>query len=210
MEYNRAYCVLQKMNRGESMPISFIELLIIAISLSMDAFAVSICKGLSFDKIKISRMLIVGLYFGGFQMLMPILGYFLGKTFASFIDKYDHWVVFALLSLIGANMIREALGKEEKVSSSLKFGEMILLAIATSIDALAVGISFALLGFNNSNIFLGTGIIGITTFIISSLGVLFGNLFGAKNRKIASIVGGSCLILLGIKILLSDLGVISF
>lgn len=191
------------------MPISLIELILISIGLAMDAFAVSICKGLSFSKLKVSKVLIVGLYFGLFQMIMPIIGYFIGSAFSSIIAKYDHWVAFAILALIGANMIREAFKKEEeKMNDSLKFTEMLLLAIATSIDALAVGVSFALVGFNNANIFIGCGVIGGITFITSCVGVLIGKFFGGKNKKIAEIVGGVCLILIGLKILLTDLGVI--
>ena len=187
------------------MPISIFELLIISCGLAMDAFAVSICKGLSFEKLKASKVLIVGLYFGLFQMIMPIIGYFIGSTFSHVIEKYDHWVAFIILCVIGANMIREAFKKEEKLNDSLKFPEMILLALATSIDALAVGISFALIGFNNTNIFIGCSVIGVITFGISCGGVVIGNFFGSKNKKIAEIVGGVCLILIGLKILIQDL-----
>ena len=188
---------------------SFLEIFLIAIGLSMDAFAVSICKGLAIGKPKFHQMLIVGLYFGIFQMLMPLIGFFIGSTFASFISKIDHWIAFILLFIIGLHMIISAIkDKEEKVSSTLKVGEMLLLAIATSIDALAIGVSFSMIGFTTNTIFLATGIIGITTLILSSIGVLVGGIFGDKNKKVAEIVGGSILILIGLKILLTDLGVI--
>ena len=192
------------------MPISILELILISIGLAMDAFAVSICKGLAFGKPKFYQALIVGLYFGAFQMVMPLIGYFIGSTFASYISKFDHWVAFILLFVIGLHMIISAIREkeEEKVSGSLKVGEMILLAIATSIDALAVGVSFSMLGFSISHIFISTGTIGIITLILSSIGVFIGGVFGSKNKKIAEIVGGSILILIGLKILLTDLGVL--
>lgn len=193
------------------MAISVIELILISIGLAMDAFAVSVCKGLAFGKPKFYRMAIVGLYFGFFQMAMPLIGYFIGSTFASYISSFDHWIAFALLLIIGVHMIVSAIrDKEETVTDTMKPGEMILLAIATSIDALAVGVSFSMIGFNVGGIFIATGTIGIITFILSGLGVFIGGLFGSKNKKIAEIVGGSILVLIGLKILLSDLGVLPF
>lgn len=188
---------------------SILELVIIAVGLSMDAFAVSVCKGLSVEKVKPKHLLIVGAYFGGFQALMPALGYLLGSTFEKYITAFDHWIAFGLLLFLGAKMIKEAIaGKEEKTDASFSFKTMIVLAIATSIDALAVGITFALLP--DVNIFAAVGLIGGITFVLSAVGVKIGNLFGAKFKKKAEIVGGIILILMGTKILLEHLGVINF
>lgn len=188
---------------------SFAEILIIAIALSMDAFAVSVCKGLSVPKVLPRHALTVGLYFGGFQALMPLIGYLLGHSFESAITSIDHWIVFALLVLIGGNMVREALGDddEEQTGASFGFKTMLLLAVATSIDALAVGVSFAFLGVN---IIAAIATIGTTTFILSIVGIKVGNVFGAKYKDKAELVGGIILILMGLKILLEHLGVISF
>lgn len=181
----------------------FIELIILSIGLAMDAFAVAICKGLSINKMNWKNATIVGLYFGIFQALMPILGYILGVNFQSKITNIDHWIAFILLFGIGINMIKDALFKEkEEVNDSLKFKEMIILAIATSIDALTVGITFA---FLKVNIILSASLIGIITFIISVAGVKIGNVFGDKYEKKAELVGGIILILLGVKILLEHL-----
>ena len=191
-----------------SSKMNFIELLLIAVGLSMDAFSVSICKGLTTKKFSWRMALICGLWFGGFQVLMPIIGYFLGAQFQELIEAYDHWVAFGLLFLIGANMIREAVwGKEEKQDGSLGFKTMFLLAIATSIDALAVGVSFACI---QVKLWSSVVIIGLTTFLFSVLGVKIGNVFGSKYEKSAGIVGGIILILIGLKILLEHLGIISF
>lgn len=185
---------------------SIIEILLIGIGLSMDAFAVSICKGLSVGKMKLRHALIAGLYFGGFQALMPTIGYLLGSQFESLIASVDHWIAFVLLALIGANMIREALGDgEDDKNSSFSFRVMIPLAVATSIDALAVGITFAFLGVS---IVTAAVLIGCTTFIISAAGVKIGNVFGTKYKKKAEITGGIILILLGIKILFEHLGIL--
>ncbi len=184
---------------------SIIELFILAVGLSMDAFAVSICKGLSLGKIKWKHMLIAGAWFGGFQALMPLIGYFLGRGFSDFVSNFSHWIAFALLLIIGGNMIKEALGKdEEKSDSSMKFKTMLLLAIATSIDALAVGVTFA---FLDVAIVPAILFIGVVTFVFSAAGVKIGSLFGTKYKSKAEIVGGIILILLGIKILLEGLGV---
>ena len=175
----------------------------------MDAFAVSICKGLALKKISIKEMAIVGLWFGGFQALMPVIGYFLGTTFATYINKISHWVAFGLLLVIGGNMIREAFGKEEEeASDSLGFKTMLLMAIATSIDALAVGVTFACM--EGTNIPFAVGCIGIITFILSALAVKLGSIFGAKYKNKAEFVGGLILVLLGTKILLEGLGVLKF
>ena len=194
--------------RHNSSEMTFVELLLIAVGLSMDAFSVSICKGLTTKRFSWHMALICGLWFGIFQAMMPIIGYFLGAQFQEMIEAYDHWVAFGLLFLIGANMIREAVwGKEEQQDGSLGFKTMLLLAIATSIDALAVGVSFACI---QVELWSSVLIIGITTFLFSVLGVKIGNVFGSRYEKSASIVGGIILILIGLKILLEHLGVISF
>ena len=180
------------------------SLFIIAVGLSMDAFAVSICKGLAMQKITIKKALIVGLWFGGFQALMPAIGYLLGSQFESYITNIDHWIAFVLLFIIGGNMIKEALSKEEEpTSDSLAFKEMLLLALATSIDALAVGVTFA---FLKVQILPAVLFIGIITFTLSALGVKIGNIFGCRYKSKAELVGGIILILMGCKILLEHLG----
>ena len=186
-----------------------IEILLLGISLSMDAFAVSICKGLAMKKINWKKAIIIGLYFGIFQALMPVIGYFLGSTFESLVSNIDHWIAFVLLVLIGGHMIREALGKKENdnFNDNVDFKTMTILAIATSIDALAMGITFA---FLNVNVPIAVTIIGITTFISSLIGVKLGNKFGNKYEKKAGIAGGIVLILIGIRILLEHLGIIAF
>ena len=185
-----------------------LEILLIGISLSMDAFAVSICKGFSISKINLKKSTLVGLYFGIFQALMPAIGYFLGSVFANFIISIDHWVAFILLFLIGSNMIIEALKSngENNLNSSLDFKSMLILAIATSIDALAIGITFA---FLNVNLILAITLIGFTTFLISIIGVNIGHKFGSKYGKNSGILGGIVLIIIGLKILLEHLGVLS-
>ena len=175
----------------------------------MDAFAVSICKGLAMRTMNWKNAWKAGLYFGGFQALMPTLGYLLGSTFEQYITAVDHWIAFVLLCLIGGNMIREALSKdEEKLDASFSFKTMLLLAIATSIDALAVGITFALLP--DVNIVAAVLFIGATTFILSAIGLKVGNVFGAKYKSKAELVGGIILILIGTKILLEHLEIINF
>ncbi|MBR4092331.1 MAG: manganese efflux pump [Oscillospiraceae bacterium] len=188
---------------------SFSELLLIAIGLSMDAFAVAVCKGLSVGKTKVRHYIITGVWFGGFQALMPFLGYLLGTTFEKYIVTFDHWIAFILLSIIGINMIKEGLSKEEnETDASFSFKNMFLLAIATSIDALAVGVTFALLP--DVNIINAVSLIGMTTFILSAIGIKIGSVFGMKYKSAAEITGGIILILMGTKILLEHLGVISF
>ena len=188
---------------------TFVELLLIAIGLSMDAFSVSICKGLTTKRFSWRMALVCGLWFGLFQALMPTIGYFLGAQFQEMIEAYDHWITFGLLGLIGANMIREALSKkgEESSNAALDFKTMFLLAIATSIDALAVGVSFACI---QVELWSSVLVIGSTTFVFSALGVKIGNVFGSKYEKSAGIVGGIILILIGLKILLEHLGIIGF
>ncbi|NSE80941.1 manganese efflux pump [Coprococcus comes] len=181
-----------------------IELFLIAVGLSMDAFAVSVCKGLAMPKCTFKKAAIVGLWFGGFQALMPAIGYVLGAQFQEAIASIDHWIAFVLLALIGGNMIHEALDNdEEEADASLNVKTMFLLAVATSIDALAIGITFA---FLKVNIIPAVCFIGIVTFIISFAGVKIGNVFGARYKNKAEIVGGIILILLSLKILLEHLG----
>lgn len=185
------------------------ELLILAVGVSMDALAVAICKGLSIQSLKLRHALIVGAWFGVFQALMPTLGWLLGSAFADLVTAVDHWISFVLLAIIGGNMIREALSKKEEESCdcSLAFTAMLMLAIATSIDALAVGVTLALLEVNIIAVVLS---IGLCTFIISAVGVKVGNVFGMKFKSKAEFLGGAVLILIGLKILLEHLGIISF
>ena len=189
----------------------FIELMMLAIGLSMDAFAVSICKGLASRKAGLREMGTCGVWFGGFQAMMPLIGYFLGTLFAAAIVSFDHWVAFGLLALIGGNMLKEALGKEEceeceSENGDFGFKTMFVMAVATSIDALAIGVSMALAG--NVNIWVAITLIGITTCVTSALGVKIGNVFGSKFKKKAELAGGIILILLGLKILLEHLGIL--
>lgn len=187
-----------------------LELILLAVALSMDAFAVSVCKGLASEKASWRHMAIVGAWFGGFQALMPLLGYLLGAAFSQYITAFDHWVAFALLVLIGGNMIREAFSKEEEeTSASLSFGVMLTMAVATSIDALAVGIAMAMEP-PVIHILFAVLLIGCVTFLLSAVGFKAGNLFGAKYKSKAELAGGVILILLGVKILLEHLGVLSF
>lgn len=199
---------------------SLLELFILAIGLSMDAFAVSICKGLSLRKITFKECGIVGLYFGGFQAGMPLIGFILGVQFKDYIISIDHWIAFILLSFIGINMIRESLEKDhedivnlaeiavgEDEVNQLGVKNMIMLAIATSIDALAVGVTFA---FLEVNIVPAVSFIGIVTFVLSAIGVKIGNIFGTKYKSKAEFVGGAILILMGLKILFEHLGLFPF
>ncbi len=186
------------------------ELIILAVGLSMDAFAVSVCKGLATRQVSVKQMALAGLWFGGFQALMPIIGYLLGQTFAGAIKKYDHWVAFVLLAVIGGNMIREALSKDadgERTNESFGVKTMFIMAVATSIDALAVGVTFA---FLSGNIFMAASVIGAFTFVLSFAGVKIGNVFGARYEKKAELAGGIILVLIGLKILLEHLGIINF
>ena len=182
------------------------ELFIIAVGLSMDACAVSICKGLSVQKVTFRHAATCGGYFGAFQALMPVIGFVLGVQFRSLITGIDHWIALILLGLIGANMIREALsGEEEEVNCSFCFRAMLPLAIATSIDALAVGVTFAAMDIGSKIVF-AVIFIGVVTFLLSAIGVKIGNLFGNRYEKVAQIAGGVILILLGVKILIEHLG----
>lgn len=182
---------------------SLLELFIIAVGLSMDAFAVSICKGLSMHRMSWKGAWTVGLYFGGFQAGMPLLGYLLGSQFQDAITNIDHWIAFILLSVIGINMIRESLNKEEEsCDASLDFSHMTVLAVATSIDALAVGVTFA---FLKVSILPAVSFIGLTTFLLSIVGVKAGNLFGCRFKSKAEFFGGMILVLMGVKILIEHL-----
>lgn len=188
-----------------------LELFLIGVGLSMDAFAVAICQGLCMPKLNLKNGAVIALFFGGFQALMPLLGWFLGSQFASYIQSIDHWVAFVLLGLIGGNMAREALEPEDEevacsMSDRLDYKQLLLMAIATSIDALAVGVTFA---FLNVSIVPAISIIGCTTFVLSLVGVAVGNYFGAKYKARAELTGGIILILLGAKILLEHLGILA-
>lgn len=191
---------------------SYIEILLVGIGLSMDAFAASICQGLSMKKLSIKSMLIIGLFFGGFQALMPTVGFFLGTQFEAYIVSIDHWVAFALLSFIGGKMLFDVIKGEddgdeinEEKEYKLDIKNIAVLAVATSIDALAVGISMA---FLSVDIISAASMIGVTTFVISSAGVVIGHKFGTKYKDKATMVGGLILILIGVKILLEHLGII--
>ena len=193
---------------GKKNNMGAIEILLISIGLAMDAFAVSVCKGLAMKKMSWKKAIIIGLYFGIFQAVMPVIGYFLGTTFERFITYVDHWVAFILLVGIGINMVKEAFNKEsENRNDNVEMKTMLVLSIATSIDALAIGITFACLKIQ---IVMPVITIGLITFIISVIGVKIGNQFGDKYGKKAEIMGGVILILLGIKILLEHLGIINF
>lgn len=189
----------------------FFELFLIAVGLSMDAFAVSICKGLKMQRFNVRHAGVIALAFGGFQALMPVIGWFLGKQFESYITGIDHWIAFALLAVIGGKMAVESFKKEEEDSSNenekLDVKELLVLAVATSIDALAVGITFA---FLQVSIVPAVSLIGVITFVLSAVGVFIGHKFGAKFKSKAELAGGIILILIGLKILLEHLGVISF
>ena len=192
-----------------------IEVVLIAIGLAMDAFAVSVCKGLAMRRVRLREMAAVGLWFGGFQALMPAIGYFLGSRFASYIEAFDHWVAFALLLLIGINMIKESFEKDDEEVCDCKAGSvapraMIVPAIATSIDALAVGIALAVIEKGGVGMGLSVAIIGIITFFISAIGVKIGGIFGARFKHYAERAGGIILIVIGIKIVLEHLSVLSF
>ena len=185
---------------------SLIELFLLAVGLSMDAFAVSVCKGLSMQTMRLKHAFVIGLYFGGFQALMPWLGYLLGIRFQGAIKTYDHWIAFILLGIIGFNMVKESLEQDtESCDASVDVRTMLLLAIATSIDALAVGVTFA---FLQVSILPAVCFIGATTFILSCIGIRIGHVFGLKYKSRAELFGGAVLILMGIKILLEHLGVL--
>ncbi len=187
-----------------------VSLFLIAVGLSMDAFAVSVCKGLNMKKINCKQTALISLFFGGFQALMPLIGFFLGQQFASYIKKFDHWIAFILLVFIGGKMAIESFGKtdQDDTSESFKIPELLVLAVATSIDALAVGITFAFLG--EGNIFLAVFEIGVITFLLSAIGVFVGHKFGVLFKSKAELFGGVILILIGVKILLEHLNIVKF
>lgn len=186
-----------------------VSIVLISVGLAMDAFAVAVCKGLSMKKIDMKKVIIIGLYFGLFQGLMPAIGYLLGVNFSQIVENVDHWIAFILLGFIGGKMIKEALSKEEgDIDDSVNFKTMLVLALATSIDALAVGITFAFLKI--SYVGLSFLLIGGITFVLSALGVIIGNKVGSKYEKKAEFVGGVILIFLGLKILLEHLGILTF
>lgn len=184
-----------------------IDTILLAVSLSMDAFAAALCKGLSLKKIRIKDCLVVGLWFGAFQGLMPLLGFLLGNTFAEKIQSIDHWVAFILLAIIGVNMIKESFSKEEEcVNCSLGFKAMLPMAVATSIDALAVGVSFAFTPFKPEwFVYIAFILIGVITCTLSVIGVKVGNIFGTKYKSKAEFIGGAVLVGLGIKILVEGI-----
>ena len=185
---------------------NILELFIIAVGLSMDAFAVSVCKGLSAGRVRLGHALTAGIWFGGFQALMPFLGWLLGSRFQSFITSIDHWIAFLLLGLIGANMVRESRSQEEEeVGASFSPKAMLPLAVATSIDALTVGITFA---FLRVNIYWAITLSGVTTFVLSAIGVKAGGIVGERGKSRAELAGGIVLILMGCKILVEHLGLI--
>lgn len=189
---------------------SFLDLLLIAVGVSMDAFAVSLCKGLGMKKVNYRQAFIISLFFGGFQALMPLLGWLLGRQFEQYITNFDHWIAFILLAFIGGKMIREAFQDNPECESCgiafLDYKELLVLSVATSIDALAVGITLA---FLNVPIISTVGVIGLTTLVLCFIGVVIGNRFGLKFKKKAEIAGGVVLILIGAKILLGHLGILS-
>ena len=184
------------------------ELLLLAVGLSMDAFAVSVCKGLAMKKATLKAELTCGVWFGGFQALMPVIGFFLGALFADAIEAFDHWVAFILLAIIGVNMLKEALSQEEETASAdMCVKTMFIMAVATSIDALAVGISLAMAG--SVNILAAALLIGVCTFLLSAMGVKIGNVFGSRYERKAQMAGGIILILLGVTILMEHLGILA-
>ena len=186
---------------------TFPSILLIAVGLSMDAFAVSVCKGLKMRKIDYGKTLLIGLFFGGFQAIMPLIGWLIGLKFQRFIERYDHWVAFLLLAIIGGKMIYESFKPDEDDDDpSFSISELFVLAVATSIDALAVGIAFAM--FREVNILYSISVIGSITFILSVAGVAIGNRFGSVYKNKAELAGGIILVLLGLKILLEHLGLV--
>lgn len=187
---------------------SLLELFIVAVGLAMDAFAVSVCKGLSASKVNLRHAVCAGLWFGGFQALMPLIGWLLGVQFQAAIERFDHWIAFILLGILGINMIREARsGEDECCDCSFAWKAMLPMAVATSIDALAVGVTFA---FLKVDIVAAVAFIGVITFLLSAVGVRLGSVFGQKYQSAAQIFGGVVLILMGLKILLEHLGIINF
>lgn len=210
---NYEYNYLESSERMYDIGLIF-EWILLGLGLAMDAFAVSVSKGLSMTKVKKKTAFLIALFFGGFQALMPFIGFLLGIGFQQYIESVDHWIAFALLTFIGGKMIYESFHSNNEVDNGTdkppKIKELIILAFATSIDALAVGVTFAFLGYNISKATCSVSIIGVVTFIISLIGVYIGNFFGAKYKNKAEFVGGLILVLIGLKILLEGLGVINF
>ena len=189
----------------------FAELFLIGVGLSADAFSAAVCKGLNMRRLNLKHAYIIALFFGAFQAVMPLIGYFLGTSFSGYIESFDHWIAFALLAFIGGKMIVEVIREKddeaEEQTDVLKIGGLTVMAVATSIDALAVGITFA---FLRVNILFSVILIGVTTFALSLLGVIIGNKFGAKYKSKAELAGGIILVLIGVKILMEHLGVVNF
>ncbi len=186
----------------------FVELFLIAVGLSMDAFAVSVCKGLGMQRLNMGQAVVIALFFGGFQALMPVIGWAVGAQFAHFVSTYAHWIAFALLAFVGGKMLWDAFHEDEGEDAGpfkLELGDLLMLAIATSIDALAVGVSFA---FLDVAIAPSAALIGVTTFVLSLAGVALGHQFGSRWEKPATIVGGIVLILIGVKVMLEGLGIL--
>ena len=186
------------------------ELVIIAVGLAMDAFAVAVCKGLNMRKLDLKQMGLIALFFGGFQAGMPLIGWFIGSKFASYITSIDHWVTFILLAIIGGNMIKESFEKDDECEcceKKLDLKELVALAVATSIDALAVGVAFALT-YDRNTVFVAIALIGVITALLSAIGVFIGHKFGAKYKNKAEFAGGLVLVLMGLKFLLEGLGII--
>ena len=200
---------MAKINRKAGNHMGFAELFLIGVGLSMDAFAVAVCKGLGMRKLRVRQMLVIALFFGGFQALMPLLGWFLGSQFAAYITNFDHWIAFLLLCFIGGKMIQESRSAEANAcpagSERLDLRELLLLSVATSIDALAVGITFS---FLSVRIVPAVLLIGCTTFLLSIAGVLAGNFFGSKYKNTAELAGGIILVGMGVKILVEHLGLL--
>lgn len=206
---SKGYIILFQILFGDVL-MNITEVILLAVSLSMDAFAVALCKGLALEKASVKNCLTVGVWFGAFQALMPLTGYLLGSTFAEKITSFSHWIACILLVIIGANMIKESFDKsEERLDDSLGFKTMIVMAIATSIDALAAGVSFAFTDFNPDWLVYAVFVlIGVITATLSAVGVKIGNIFGTKYKSKSEFAGGLILILLGLKILLEGLGII--
>lgn len=187
---------------------TFLEIFLIGIALSMDAFAVSICKGLKMQRLNLKQTAVIALFFGGFQALMPLIGWTLGKSFEKFVTSFDHWIAFGLLAFIGIKMIYESFKNEDDGSDAFDIKELFLMAVATSIDALAVGVTFAL--DKSVKILPSITVIGITTFVLAAIGVFIGHKFGSRYKNKAELAGGIILVVMGAKILLEDLGLLNF
>ncbi len=182
------------------------ELFVMALVLSMDAFAVAVCKGLALKNVKVKNCIWIGLWFGAFQALMPTVGYFCARLFSEYVNAFSHWIAFGLLAFLGVNMIREAMEEEEEANCDICVKEMLILAVATSIDAMAAGVSFAMI--ENFAIFHAVAFIGVTTFFLSAIGTKIGSVVGTKYNKRAEVAGGIVLIFLGFKIVLEHYNIL--